>query len=316
MTNVILVILGLAVVGLAANQAVQAKRIKRIRKRFKRSMHVGPEDHLRLQKQVYDQMLRVDCAAAGLKPRMAPEFRSEWGEDTLLYELFRGQTAGVYIEVGALDGKRCSISWVFDAIGWSGLLAEAVPEMYKRCVKNRPYAKIVQAALAAKGSTGTTEFMVPVDDEKEPSPSSYRAHEGMGTDHIAMIEKTNAQVQKVVVPLSWMDVELERAGFTKVDFAVIDVEGGELDLLRGFDLAKWRPRVLVVEDNSLGKDNRVLEHMRGAGYESVMWIGANRVYIRGDDSEMRGRCARVSETVYSPFVKVKNAHGNEDHRLG
>jgi len=35
---------------------------------------------------------------------------------------------------------------------------------------------------------------------------------------------------------------------------VIDVEGGELEVLDGFDLQIQRPRVLIIEDNSMGRD--------------------------------------------------------------
>jgi FkbM family methyltransferase len=172
---------------------------------------------------------------------------------------------------------------------------------------------VVHAALGAAGSTGTTDFMIPLDDEHQPS--SYRAHEGMGTDHLKVIEKAGAQLQKITVPLSSMDVELTKAGFGRVDFAVIDVEGGELELLKGFELRRWKPRVLVVEDNSLGADTRVTEHLAGVGYDPVMWVGANRVYVRRDDPEMQSRCRRAAETVYSPLVRPPGSLANEDRRI-
>jgi len=312
MKDALLIVLCIAVVVLAFFQAINAKRLARIRRRAGRSMHVGPEEHLRLQKQLYDHVAREHCRAMGLQPRLPLEFRSEWGEDALLYDLFRDVPSGVFVEVGALDGHRCSISYVFEAMGWTGLLAEPIPELHALCVKNRPHARVIQAALGPPGSTGTTEFVVPLDPEFQPS--AYREHEGMGTEHVRAMKAARAQTRRVTVPMSSADAELARAGFSHVDFAVIDVEGGELELLRGFDLARYRPRVLIIEDNSLGNDVRVVEHMNQAGYETPMWIGANRVFVRRDDDEMIQRCRRATETVYSPFVRVRG-HPTEDRRL-
>ena len=34
-----------------------------------------------------------------------------------------------------------------------------------------------------------------------------------------------------------------------IDFVSIDVEGHEVEVLSGFDLARWRPRLILVEDH-------------------------------------------------------------------
>jgi hypothetical protein len=278
-----------AVVALAIAQAVIIVLLRRLTRRVKRRrLLIGPEDHIRLQKQLYDHIVRADLAVAGVVPRLPVEFRSEWGEDTLLYELFRGQRSGVFVEVGALDGVRCSVSYLFEAIGWSGVLVEPIPEQHAACMKNRPGAKVFHAALGPAGSSGTTTFMVPVRTEHQPS--GYRPHEGMGTGHLAVLKKAGARMRAVTV------------------------EGGELDVLCGFDLKRFRPRVLVIEDNSLGNDRRIGELLGAAGYDQLLWIGANRVFIARSDAELLTRCRRLAETVYTPFVRPVGLH-DTDPRL-
>src|SRR5262249_54515869 len=94
-----------------------------------------------------------------------------------------------------------------------------------------------------------------------------------------------------------------QAGAERVDWAVIDVEGGELDVLRGFDLARFTPRVLVIEDNTLGRDDRVPSLLAGAGYSQALWIGANRVFVRDSDKEMSDRARSLSGPVSPPFAR-------------
>jgi FkbM family methyltransferase len=303
MRDALLIVLCLAVAALAAAQVIQAGRLARLRRRAKRSMLIGPESHVRLQKQLYDSIAAEDCRRRGFTPHLALQFRSEWGEDTLLYDLFRGQHTGVYIEVGALDGRRNSVTWVFEALGWTGLLVEAIPERAAECRACRPDSVVMHAALGPPGSSGKTSFVVPLEEEHQLS--GYREHEGMQTEHVKALERAGATTRRVDVDLITMNDALSRAGFERVDFASIDVEGGELDVLRGFDLDRFKPRVLVIEDLTLGTDDSVAAHVRARGYEQPMWIGANRVFVRSDEPTLAAAARRLSETVYSPFVRPR-----------
>jgi FkbM family methyltransferase len=294
-------VLCLAVVALAAWQTVTARRLARTRRRARRSMLIGPESHLRLQKQIFDRLAALECRERGITPRLPLEFRSEWGEDILIFELFWPQTSGVYIEAGALDGRRNSVTWVFEALGWTGLLVEAIPERAAECQAARPDSVVVHAALGPRSASGTTSFFVP--DDAEHQLSAYREHEGMQQEHLRALKKARATLRRVEVPFTSLSALLDAAGIKRVDFASIDVEGAELDVLRGFDLDRFRPRVLVVEDLTLGDDRAVSAHLAGAGYRHVMWIGENRVFIRADDPDLLERARRLTETAYSPFVR-------------
>ena len=68
----------------------------------------------------------------------------------------------------------------------------------------------------------------------------------------------------------------------EIDFAVIDVEGSELLLLDGFNIEKYRPKVLVIEDNSLGKDTTLEGAIARSGYKPLGWLNVNRICLRED----------------------------------
>lgn len=298
----------------AAALAITVRRLSTLRRRLRRTMFVGPEFHLRLQKQFYDRLAAAECRARGITPRLPLEFRSEWGEDVFLYDLFADQPTGVYIEAGALDGRRNSVTWVFEALGWTGLLVEPIPERAEECKRLRPNSTVVHAALGPDGSPPTTSFMVPQNEQHQLS--AYREHEGMSDAHMLALERAGASLKRVDVPLVSLNQALDKAGISRIDFASIDVEGGELDVLKGFDVAKFRPRVLVLEDLTLGDDTRVPEYLTPKGYKHAMWIGANRVFIRTDDADMNTRIERVAETVYTPFVRPQHGHSdNAPHDL-
>ena len=74
----------------------------------------------------------------------------------------------------------------------------------------------------------------------------------------------------------WMKSWRRRA-IPKLDFVSIDVEGLELQVLRGFDLARHRPAVLLIEDHLKQLD--VHRHLARHGYRVVKRTGVNNWYV-------------------------------------
>lgn len=227
--------------------------------------------------------------AAGREARRPVEFRSQFGEDSLLWSIFGGKLDGFFIEVGAFDGYRYSTTYALEAAGWNGLLIEAIPERFAECAARRTHSRVVNAALGKKGATGTATFTVVSDD-----------HGGMlsfhTTDQRHMEDLRRGQFlrKSVTVPLTTMDALLEShpGGAPVIDAATIDVEGGEADLLDGFDLAKWKPKVLLIEDNGRGSASpgrEVVQKVVRAGYTHVGWFFVNGLYVLTAEAELLQR---------------------------
>src|SRR5207248_10404646 len=89
-------------------------------------------------------------------PLMMP---SQNGEDLLLWNFFGRKKRGFYVDVGAYDGVGFSNTYFFEAIGWSGVLVEAVPDLYRAAASARPHSRVVHAA-AGNGSGSITLTVV------------------------------------------------------------------------------------------------------------------------------------------------------------
>lgn len=226
---------------------------------------------------------REKIREAGKEPRHPVEFRSQYGEDQLLFDAFAGRTEGFIIEVGAFDGYRFSVSYALECMGWDSLLIEAIPERVEEARRRRPHARVVHAALGPEGSTGETEFTV-VDDHWDGMLSYHQTTER----HKAAIARNQQASRTVKVPFTTMN-ELLADHTGPIHAAVIDVEGGEVDLLRGFDLERFQPEVLLIEDNSRGDDSPVGKFMRDFPYKMIGWLSVNRIYVREDRPEIISR---------------------------
>jgi FkbM family methyltransferase len=196
--------------------------------------------------------------------RPRPEARSQNGEDALLWDLVGDRERGFFIEAGAFDGYTFSVSYLFETAGWTGILVEPLADRAAEAAARRKGSRVVNAALSRPGTEPTAAFARDASVE-------WNSQLGKGGD---------------LVDVTTVDAVLE--GHTgAIDFAVLDVEGHEPAVLDGFDLARWRPRVLLVENNSgEGALRATLEHR---GYAYVLSLAQNDLYLRRDELELAGR---------------------------
>ena len=227
---------------------------------------------------------RMALAEQGRKPRYPVEFRSQFGEDLWIWDILGRQTEGFFIELGAFDGYHFSVTYGLESIGWNGLLIEALPGPYAKCAERRPHSRVVNAALGRRGATGTVKF-VNVQDHYG-GMLSYKDADSQHAREVKDIKRVTIEAK-----LTWMD-ELLKDHKGPIDAVSIDVEGAELDVLDGFDLEKYRPRVLLLEDNATGKDPALGNYMANKPYVFAGWLAVNRLYVRKDEAKLLERLKR------------------------
>ncbi|HVZ94064.1 MAG TPA: FkbM family methyltransferase [Phycisphaerales bacterium] len=273
---------------------VQNQRYRRIRRRLERSER-RTDELLRQLRPLYSHRVAAQLAVAGITPRLPLIFRSQFGEDLFLYELFSGGaipvTSGFYIECGGCDGMDKSVTWIFDALGWDGLLVEPLPHFAEAARRNRPRARIAQTAVAEKGASGEIEFVHVVGNEGAEG-SSHLPGEGEGTVKRAPLDNA----RRVRVPLTSLDALLADH-HAPIDLFVLDVEGAERRVLSGLDLSRRRPRVILIEDHSMGSDSALLNDLTTHGYRHVAWIAYNRVMIHESEEDLLRRAREITLTV-------------------
>lgn len=284
-TLALAVVSGVAGVAACAVLAVQQRRLRR-RVRQAEGAAKAARRRVRALAAVHaEQTAHEALRRAGRAPRLPLRFTSGSGEDLFLFHLFNGALEGRFIEVGAYDGVTHSVTYPFEAIGWRGVLVEPLPARAAQCAAARPHSRTVHAALGPAGSGGAATFTQVGGGHRAEKMSFLTT-----TPRHRKIMRDRGPLTSVQVPLTSMDAVLadEEPGF---DFAVIDVEGGEAALLRGFDLRRHRPRVLVVEDKSGGADPTVPQLVLPQGYAVAGRVSDNLIFIRADEAALLQRAA-------------------------
>jgi FkbM family methyltransferase len=199
---------------------------------------------------------------------------AQFGEDRILERIFGGQEPGYCVEVGAYDGLTGSATYLFEQKGWECLLVEPIPELADQIRRSR---RCLVANCAASGQEGETTLYVADRVEQMSTLELTPGHE-------EWIHEVGGAVREITVPTRTLDALLDEAGFPRIDFMTIDVEGHELDVLQGFSLDRRRPRVVILEDN-VGT-SEVARHMARRGYVNFKRTGVNDWYAHESDSEL------------------------------
>ena len=183
-----------------------------------------------------------------------------------LIAAFFSDRRGYFVEVGANDPHARSQTFHLEQAGWSGVLIEPQPELAGKLRANRT-AKVFAVACSAPENAGRA---MPLHIAG-PLSALNRERMAPGAAPETIIQ----------VPVKTLDSVLEEAGtHPGFDFLSIDVEGHEIEVLRGFDLARWRPRLILLEDHV--RDLAKHRYLTSRGYRIVRRYENNGWYVPRD----------------------------------
>jgi len=184
-------------------------------------------------------------------------------ENELKEAFFAGLGAGYFVEVGANDPEALSQTWHLEQRGWTGVLIEPQPDLAE-ALRRRRSAKVYAVACSSPQNAGR-----PMALHLAGIHSSF--------DPLLNISTERAE-GAIEVPVMTLDEILADAGApSPIDLLSVDVESHEIEVLDGFDVARWCPRLILVED--LAMNLKLHRHLRARGYKWVRRTGLNSWYV-------------------------------------
>lgn len=198
-------------------------------------------------------------------------YHSQRGQDFFVDQLFKHKKSGFFVGVGANHPTLISNTWFFEQSGWQGLSFEPQDKLYE-LFKQVRHTDILPYVLGA--SDGEVEFAT-VDTEGWQ-------HALSGVLGVAELAVPALENHKVVTSKKQMrrldDVLIER-GIDHVDFMSIDVEGFEMDVLRGLDLRRVSVDVLIIEnDRTPFGDQGMRDFVMAQGYRYIARLSGDDVF--------------------------------------
>jgi FkbM family methyltransferase len=158
---------------------------------------------------------------------------------------------GYFVELGANDGRFQSNTLYYEqSRGWRGILIEPAPVLCRRCRENRSRANhVVNAACVSFAYPGETVELIysnamSVSLHVETDLVDPAAHAELGRQFLPSGE-TPFNFRAPARTLN--SILAEANAPRRIDFLSLDVEGAEIEVLRGIDHEAFRFRYLLIE---------------------------------------------------------------------
>lgn len=206
--------------------------------------------------------------------------------DTIYEQYFGRRTDGCFVEVGAYDGEYSSNTSGLADIGWFGYYIEPVPEYYQLCKARHARNKNITVSQCAIGSeSGKVEInmggpLSTISDEMQQHFGSLDWAKGCFK-----------QEKKVQVDMLTLEDYLVKPGVKpQFELLSVDVEGYEWNVLRNFDIQKWRPQMVIIELHDQNDDyllirkdcNNIVRYFDDNGYKVIFKDFSNTIYVPKD----------------------------------
>ena len=222
-------------------------------------------------------------------------------EDVMLRRAFKDIKKGFYIDVGANDSVIDSVTKAFYDSDWHGINIEPVTEWFIKLQEARPNDTNLKLACGERKGQNTIYNVVGT---------------GLSTMVKSIADKhaneLDFEIKKEKIKVDSLTNICKQYANQDIHFLKIDVEGFELQVLKGVDFKVIRPWIVVVESTlplsqieSYKEWEKVLTNSE---YHFIYFDGVNRYYI-ADEHEILDCNFDSPPNFFDNFIR------NNEHKL-
>lgn len=211
------------------------------------------------------------------------EFYGQYKQDEYVFQnFFKNKKDGFFIDIGAHDGVALNNTYFFEKLGWYGICIEPTPYIFERLCNNRNCELLNIALSDVSGNmdfmvlSGYTQMLSGLLNNYDPRHVN-RINGEMGIKYEGKLG--SKEIIKIKTD-TFMSLKTPKI----IDFISLDVEGSEINILKGIDFNEKLIKVIVVENNYHDKSiNDILENN---GFVVNNHLGCDTVFINPKNLEL------------------------------
>lgn len=182
---------------------------------------------------------------------------AQGSEELAARDFFEDKRGGFFVDIGASDAIDINTTYYLEKhLGWHGIAVDAQKEFGESYLKNRPNTKFLCYAITDR-SGGTIDLFL---GGKWDSQVATITEHGKQYLHGTVVARP--------VPAITMNDLLDHEGIKSIDFLSIDIEDAEPQALAGFDIQRFKPKLVCIEAHS-HVQGPIKEYFAKNGYERI-----------------------------------------------
>ena len=187
----------------------------------------------------------------------------------VLLKYFPSKYKGVLVEVGAGHPVNISISLPFRKLKWNIISIEPIPEHCEEFFK-MGFPVLEYACCSA--DKGTTPFKV--------SPNLLCCS-GLEIKYAGEFGWKESDFKTIDVKAMTLNTILKKhhPKIQEIDILTVDAEGFEIEVMNGFDLEKFNPKIACIE----GHESEA--YMLERGYKLYKQIGMDKFFVKASNNK-------------------------------
>jgi FkbM family methyltransferase len=196
---------------------------------------------------------------------------SQAGQDRIVDSVLKKKMGGVFVDVGGFDGREGSNSLFFEVFRrWTGILIEAAPTSL---AKAKAFRRCPCIGAGVSGTPGQMEFMEITG--KMAQLSGFLDGYSPKLLKFAREQPDHNEIIHTLQSRTLADI-LSDQGIVQADFLSLDVEGGEVGILKSFPFADFDIDIWSIENNTRTPAIRNIMHANG--YRRFEFAGVDEIY--------------------------------------
>ncbi len=196
---------------------------------------------------------------------------SQGAEDIITPYLLKVQN-GTYIDVGCNEPVVFSNTFNFYLQGWTGINIDANSKLIKKCKRIRKKDISICAAVSDTKKT-VTFHKAKISSVSTMDETRFKEWQKLWT-----YDEADQETVETETLTSILDKNLQ-AG-RPVDLLTIDVEGHDFEVLKGLDMERYRPGLIIIEVHSPTGifDSNIYKHLAERDYSFAGYAVLNAYF--------------------------------------
>lgn len=207
------------------------------------------------------------------------------GIDNLIGYIFKDTYKGIYIDVGCHHPVLNNNTYLLYKKGWNGINIDLDEKNIELFNYSRSKDTNIKIAIS--------------DSKKEVDLYFYHNKSAINTIDKKTSEYQKANVKEIKkISADKLENIINKSPYNNklIDFLSVDVEGHELEVLKGLNMKKYKPKVIVVEYLDLTAKKLEIKNLNinniltselylfmiNNGYTLVNWLHSDLVFINND----------------------------------